>query len=216
MVSNCPLLQMITEGCPGGDTTLPPHFPSGELVSRDWEIEGYDSPAPCLCGPQPLWCTVQSQDGLILLKWHLCQAVPQPIPVFLIPPQFPPRSPHSISYLLKVLHLSLCFYRIQTKTCAIEEAQERPCLAFGSGKRAWKVRWDLSMLDMIVHSTNTYWQSSFYELGTLPGLGDTAANMVKSCYHWHLHSTGEGRKQENSDGQLDNEVSSIVKIKHVN
>lgn len=51
--------------------------------------------------------------------WNDISAHPFPLslPVFLIPRQFLPRAPPSVSYLLEILHFRLCFYRIQIKMC---------------------------------------------------------------------------------------------------
>ena len=123
-----PLLQTLAEGCLRGNTTPSPHFPSGVACGRRLTDVG---PAPCPpagtasvvpCTPQsPLQGREEADSPETTFLPTLSPA----------PPCFPhastvsPKGSPSISSLLKNLHFRLYFLGIQTKTCAIKEAQGR-------------------------------------------------------------------------------------------
>lgn len=132
-----PLLQMLGEGCLRGNATPSPHFPPG--VACGQRLTNV-APAPCPQGgtASVVPCILQSPlQGREEADSAETTFLPTPSPA---PPCFPPASTvspkgsPSISSLLKNLHFRLYFLGIQTKTCAIKEAQERWCLVSGSGK----------------------------------------------------------------------------------
>lgn len=174
MVSTCPLLQRIAEGRPRGNTILPPHFHLAWPVASDRLTEGCESPTPCFWVGQALWCSAHAElpagAGGGSFSWDDISAQPLPLllPAVLIPQQVLRRAPPR----------SVTCSRFSISGSASIESKQWSILRMR--KTCLEVLLDLSLSEMTVHSTGAYWLRASSELGTPPGLGDTAADMAKS------------------------------------